>query len=486
MMAGKRSAQDAVSCKSVVLRLSTYCHKSLIMLGSWFGQKTSEDGTVEGNTPRPSFGSPSDLQPPRTSADRPPKRAFPTAFSTPHDAVLSELQGSSSPPAVAEPLNRPPSLMSEQVVSPDFPDPTREELPSRSENNVPGATPNSPFLPPPRKPSSNPDILLDPFDGVALGVLIPNDENKAGNEDMSPSQINLPSSFDAGQMGSQNAGSEAVWDHLSRILDLQSQISKKHLEMENIGAARGNDAKKKSHKLSTKNTPEASNIASSSSANLGSEDTPAVPPGLNRPRRQQRAMSTISTESSSDEPEGHEEGVNVPSEEAEKIRMREDEFAKLSTQFEGRKEAINDIMGKLDELSKALSEFHTIPTPKIKFYGSRQGSVGVTSPNIVATPPNQSNGNKEDTRSSPQDVPILPNQAFDWTTHQSTASSSPPRISQAASGQDKSEPTILSPMPSKARVQKAVVPTLLINSMTPGASLHDSPTSTGKSTLPDE
>lgn len=472
------------------------------MLGSWFGQKTSEDGTVEGTTPRPSFGSPSDLQPPRTSADRPPKRAFPTAFSTPHDAVLSELQGASSPPAVAEPLNRPPSLISEQVISPDIPESTRGELPSRSENNILSATPNSTFLPPPRIPSSNDDILLDPFDGMALGVLIPSDENKASNEDMSPSQINLPSSFDAGQMGSQNVGSEAVWDHLSRILDLQSQISKKHLEMENIGAARGNDAKKKSHKLSTKNTPEASNIASSSSANLGSEDTPAVPPGLNRPRRQQRAMSTISTESSSDEPEGQEEGVNVPSEEAEKVRMREDEFAKLSTQFEGRKEAINDIMGKvrnvkvicpitplilvlpqLDELSKALSEFHTIPIPKIEFYGSRQGSVGVTSPEIKATPPKQSN--KEDTRSSPQDVPILSNQAFDWTTQQST-SLSPPHISPGASGKDESEPTILSPMPSKARVQKAIVPTLLINSMASGASLHDSPTSIGKLPLPHE
>ena len=314
------------------------------MLGSWFGQKVSEDGTVEGTTPRPSFGSPSDLQPPRTSADRPPKRAFPTAFSTPHDVVLSELQGASSPPAVAEPLNRPPSLLSEQVVSSDLLDSTREELPSRSENNALGATPNSTFLPPPRIPSSNADILLDPFDGSVLGVLIPSDEDKAGNEDMSPSQINLPSSFDG---GSQNTGSEAVWDHLSRILDLQSQISKKHLEMENIGTARGNDAKKKSHKLSTKNTPEASNVASSSSADLGLEDAPAVPPGLNRQRRQQRAMSTISTESSGDEPEGHEEEVNVPSEEAEKVRMREDEFAKLSTQFEGRKEAINDIMGKV-------------------------------------------------------------------------------------------------------------------------------------------
>ena len=141
------------------------------------------------------------------------------------------------------------------------------------------------------------------------------------------------------------------------------------------------------------------------------------------------------------------------------------------------------MLPQLDELSKALAEFHTIPTPKIEFNGTRQGSVGATFPDVKDTLPKQSNENKEDTRSSSRDAPVLSNQAFDWTTQQTTSSSFP-HIPPTTIAQDKAEPTIISPMPSKARVQKAVVPILLINSMTPGASLHDSPTSIGKLPLP--
>jgi hypothetical protein len=72
---------------------------------------------------------------------------------------------------------------------------------------------------------------------------------------------------------------------------------------------------------------------------------PNLGPGLNWPR--QRAMSTVSTISSSDEQEGDEPSVNVDDEEEEKNRIRGEEFVKLSSQFEGRKEAIRDIMTKV-------------------------------------------------------------------------------------------------------------------------------------------
>jgi len=71
--------------------------------------------------------------------------------------------------------------------------------------------------------------------------------------------------------------------------------------------------------------------------------------------------------------------VDVPSEEAEKNRAREEEFASLAHQFEGRKEAINDIMGKLDDLFNVLSEFHSLQAPSLDFPASRHQSSASTS-----------------------------------------------------------------------------------------------------------
>ena len=74
-------------------------------------------------------------------------------------------------------------------------------------------------------------------------------------------------------------------------------------------------------------------------------------------------------------------------------RAREIEFASLAQQFNGRRDAIAGIMGQvrrlpllietysltryqLDELSKALTEFHALQVPKIEFPpSSRNGSL---------------------------------------------------------------------------------------------------------------
>lgn len=328
------------------------------MLGSWFSQKASEDGTIDGTTPRPSFASPTDPQsPPRQSTDaKPPKRAFPTAYTTPHDTILSELQGTSSSRLNAPDVShRPASFRSEQAVSHDLQESVQN--PAWSEGNLLAPTPTAAFQASSHaSPVSAGDILLDPFDGMTLGVLISRHGSADNVGEQSPSPFNLPSSFDDNPINSNNIGNEAVWNHLSRILDLQSQISKKHLEMENIGTAKGGDTKRKGHKLNSKSVAESSKPASGASFGLGLEDPP-VPPGLPRPR--QRAMSTVSAESSTDE-QDHEEGVNVPSEEAEKARIREDEFAKLATQFEGRKEAINDIMSKVCFRNPVLDLHHRL------------------------------------------------------------------------------------------------------------------------------
>ena len=315
------------------------------MLSSWFGQKPPEEGHSEGTTHRPSLASPTHIQDAqRTSTEKAPKRAFPTAFTTPHDAIIVDLQ---APVARPIPMDT-PSATDEQVASPE---------PEFTAALEPRADPK--FLSPMSGPqysslqqSPRTQLLLDPFDGNVLGVLVPHQEQGSANEDMSPSQVNLSTNRDANVTNNIDTRSEAVWAHLSRIVDLQGQLSKMHLEMEDIGTGKATDSKRKKHKQRDDGAPETPNPG------LGPED-PLVPPGL-QPRK--RAMSTGSRGSFSGEADGDEEGVNMPSEEAEKDRIREEEFAKLATQFEGRKEAINDIMGKASLLQDFLARFYIFLT----------------------------------------------------------------------------------------------------------------------------
>lgn len=266
---------------------------------SWFGTK-AEQGVVYTS--------------PRNSLDKPQKRS---PYSTPHDAILEQLHA--SPDRVASP-------------EPDV-------------NLVITPTPSlHPYQP---SRLNSPDLLLDPFNGTSLGTLLPHSQDSEGQPDHH-SQPNL-SSPEVGP--SQNANvpipSELVWSHLTNIMDLQSQISKKHLEMESIGYV---DVKSKKHVFSHKPTPSnASATGIGSGPKRPASENLSIPPGSNT---RDRTLSTASTVSSSGgDPEGDEANVDVPSEEAEKNRAREEEFASLAQQFEGRKEAINDIMGKVCKLS---------------------------------------------------------------------------------------------------------------------------------------
>ena len=305
---------------------------------SWFGTK-AEQGVVYTS--------------PRNSLDKPQKRL---PYSTPHDTILAELHAS----------------------------PDRVASPESTEVNV-VITPTPSLHPYQPSRLSSPDLLLDPFNGASLGTLLPH----SLDSDIQPdhhSQINLPSP-EVGPSQNANAAipSELVWSHLTNIMDLQSQISKKHLEMESIGLV---DVKSKKHVFSHKPTP--ANASTTGGAKRTAPENPSVPSGSNT---RERALSTASTVSSSGgDPEGDETNVDVPSEEAEKNRAREEEFASLAQQFEGRKEAINDIMGKvcklsfsnlyliqrsnsqLDDLFNVLSEFHSLQAPSFDFPASGQQS----------------------------------------------------------------------------------------------------------------
>lgn len=292
------------------------------MLSSWLNQKAGEEEKTQElgslrTTPRPSFSSQTDAQPSRVSTEgKLPAAPPPAAYTTPHDIVLSELHGT--------------FLKSGSSDTPSNPAwDTAPQVPAKEAAQQPAS----------RLPSS--EVLIDPFDGSVLGVLLPQGQ---GSDSQNPSQVNLannPPENGATGINANPAGSEAVWSQLSRVLDIQGEISKMHLDIETIGMNRTRTGSenlkgkgKKSHwKSHHKGSPE--NVGP-----LGREDIS----GVNWPRK--RAVSTVSTISSSGEQEGDEAGVNFQDDEEEKNRIREEEFARLSSQFEGRKEAIHDIMAK--------------------------------------------------------------------------------------------------------------------------------------------
>ncbi|KAG6837674.1 hypothetical protein H0H93_004950 [Arthromyces matolae] len=139
------------------------------------------------------------------------------------------------------------------------------------------------------------------------------------------------------------------WEHLSQVLDLQNELARMHLEMENV---------------------------------VGNGDGKNKPTGKRKPdpRRPGRQMTTDTID---DGHEADEEGVDAAvNEEMEVKKAREEEFANMETQFEGRKETVQAIMDKLDQLSRALTEFHTLQAPTIEFSknNSRQNSTTPEAP----------------------------------------------------------------------------------------------------------
>ncbi|KDR85473.1 hypothetical protein GALMADRAFT_52158 [Galerina marginata CBS 339.88] len=430
------------------------------MLGSWFTQKHNDEGTLEGvssrTTPRPSFSSPAENPTPRLSTDKTPKRTFPSAYTTPHDAILADLHGISQKPSPNEPSHYPASSLAPRDDKPvSRAEPSQQNLRPNSSNSVPQQLP---------LPNSS-DFLLDPFDGMPLGVLMPH-QDSASTDEQSPSQVNLNSPEGGSSTNANPIGSEAVWTNLSRVLEIQSQISKMHLEMEGIGTskAKAGDSKGKRRKASTAAGQEGSGLVSG----VVSEDPP-LPPGLHQPRK--RAISTVSTVSAPlDEAEGDEDGVNVPSEEAEKNRIREEEFAKLATQFEGRKEAIGDIMGKLDDLSQALYKFHQLSPPTMDVFSTRSNSLGIPSPPTSTMSPQAPEGQIKRAPATQSTTPAI-------VPSYETASSSnawPSPLDRA-----KTDPGGPSVPPRRTTTRKAI-PTLMLNSldMESHLSVIDSPAST--------
>ncbi|KAJ7110052.1 hypothetical protein C8R44DRAFT_801263 [Mycena epipterygia] len=191
-----------------------------------------------------------------------------------------------------------------------------------SENGLNGSVP--------RADTAN-AAIYDPFDGSFLGSLVAPDHNVQPEEH--------------GKLNDVSAKNEELWSHLSRVLELQTQISRMHLDMEEIGM------------------------------------NPNDPKGKGKGTR---SRATSVSRVVIDDAEGDEGIGGKRDEEAEKNKAREEQFSKLAGQFRGKKEAINGIMNKLDSLSRAVTEFHALQAPKIDFPSSRHNSLPAT--NTAAEP----------------------------------------------------------------------------------------------------
>ncbi|PBL00583.1 hypothetical protein ARMGADRAFT_1159901 [Armillaria gallica] len=171
-------------------------------------------------------------------------------------------------------------------------------------------------------PSRHTEPLRDPYDGSVVGQVVPADP-------LLHLDMRIPY-YDP-------KTDELLWSHLSKVLELQSEIAALHLGMEVIGTKQGDQAKGKGR-------------ANKNDTWEGKED---------KEKHDADDAGEV----------GEYERVDVSSEadEEKQNREREAEFAKLSHQFEGRKEGILEVMSKLDDLSKALTDFHALQEPKIDF-----------------------------------------------------------------------------------------------------------------------
>ncbi|KAJ7706016.1 SGNH hydrolase-type esterase domain-containing protein [Mycena rosella] len=166
--------------------------------------------------------------------------------------------------------------------------------------------------------------IYDPFDGSVIGTLVAPDPNVIPEEH--------------GKL-TDTARNEELWSHLSRVLELQNQISRMHLDLEGIG--------------------------------MDARDPKGKGKGT-------RSRATSVTRVVIDDVEGEEGIGGKRDEEAEQNKAREEQFSNLSGQFRGKREAINGIMSELDSLAKAVTEMHALQAPKIDFLSSRNNSLPAT------------------------------------------------------------------------------------------------------------
>ncbi|KAG6814127.1 hypothetical protein H0H92_002122 [Tricholoma furcatifolium] len=266
-------------------------------------------------------------------------------FTSPHDAVLARMKG----------VDPPTQENDDGYIHEDsfaLPEPSKEErYPAHP------ATSSTPYNPTPRK-----EVVHDPFDGTPIGVLATPSFDTLNQADTLSTDPPTSRSEDG-------ESKEEQWEHLSHVLNLQTELARMHLEMEGTGFGDGKG------KLAGKAW------GRGKGKDINPRDKNWSDFANWKPKRQ-ATTDTIGD----DGHEGDDEGVDAAgSEELEMKKVREEQFASMAEQFEGRKESVQAIMSKLDQLSKALTEFHTLQAPSLDFSKKANSRQNSTTPD--ATPP---------------------------------------------------------------------------------------------------
>ncbi|KAI0673398.1 hypothetical protein C8Q78DRAFT_1076416 [Trametes maxima] len=250
------------------------------------------------------------------------------ALATPHDAILAGLQGtpSSMPqPRGANALVPAPKL----TAVPSVGSQDRSEADASPSPGGIRSTASSPGLPQ--------EVLTDPFSGLPVGVMVP---RRSDREQSREATAAASQQFEHSR--------EELWSRLATIRELQSKVAGMHVQMEGTGL---NDLR-------------------------GAKRAAGVAGRVH--------SDTIHVGEDWDEPDGAAEAA-----EEQRKRARDAEFNDLAETFKGRRKAIEDIMGKLGELSDALTTFHALPTPVMDFATSRNNTKDSMpiSPDLVPTSP---------------------------------------------------------------------------------------------------
>ncbi|KAG1757167.1 hypothetical protein EDB19DRAFT_15625 [Suillus lakei] len=241
-------------------------------------------------------------------------------FLTPHDDILAELRGHLPSGGPAEQRSpRPDALLGSSI---NLGSSTVENSLSTSES-LPGHEPAK-------------EIMYEPSTGQRLYDYVPTPVRSGADDEL--------------------------WSHLSHILELQSEIAKMHVDMENVGlrTARGHNG-------------------------------PAVPergPKTGTTRREtgkgRRRSETLGEEEDDDESDEATDGEESDdNDEVFGKRKREEEFTRLAERFAERKVSIDSVMNKLDNLSSALKTFHALPTPVLDLASSRTSTMSFNAPLTV-------------------------------------------------------------------------------------------------------
>ncbi|KAF5385099.1 hypothetical protein D9615_001279 [Tricholomella constricta] len=406
------------------------------MLNSWFGTK-SHDKTKDP-------GGSTDLHRIFTNSTdvpdeplKPARRTPPTGFTSPHDAVLAQMRGE---PHIEDDddgllCEGTPALQNNEPI--DGPSPTNSTTHDSNDGK---------------------ELLYDPFDGTALGLL-----SSSSPESHLP-YLELDGTGASPIQRTVGGNKEEQWMHLSRVLDLQNEVAKMHLEIEGVGSGDGKG------KGAAKGRGRGKGKGLDTNIRERREWSDTV-------REGKAKRSATSDSIGADAHDGDDEGVDAAGdEEIEMKKARKEQFANLADQFEGRKESIQEIMNKLDHLSKALTEFHTLQAPTFEFSksGSRQNSATPDK-----TPP------QIQTRASPYTSTSLPNAGLTnlpnahilrpvlpsiESTHGSLPSSTALRL--ASEQETHIIPASLSRVAAEPGKAKDPVASLIVNALEPGKQMH--------------